>query len=217
MIRIIRLAGRDQLMFIVRNMDTRTLASILRNIDAEKMARVIHVLAEEQFLAYDSQQGKQFKQQESPANTNPQELCEPDKKIEPGIATDNNQPLAAEEESPVEIDRSISVIIHPSNPIKELSTRQLKQLFSGDVTNWNQLGGPDLPLKMVTAHSRLGVSMHPGHFIRTPFYSLVVVGVAGTLGAVGLIRTQNERQRSFLNNHSAVKTLGIKTASGLSH
>ncbi|AFM25862.1 substrate-binding domain-containing protein [Desulfomonile tiedjei] len=215
LIRMIRLAGRDRLMFVLKNIDADTLAGILRTMEPEKLAKIIRVLADEQFLAHQSQNRRFLNRENVQREAIQQTICEPDKKVEPATTPVNVQPPASETEPSIEIDRSVSLIIHPSNPIRELSTRQLKQLISGDVTNWSQLGGPDLPLKMVTTHPRHGIGefMNPGNLIQAPFDSLVVVGVAGTRGALGLVRTQNERQRSFLNNHSAVKTLGIRTAS----
>ncbi|MEW6350129.1 MAG: PstS family phosphate ABC transporter substrate-binding protein [Thermodesulfobacteriota bacterium] len=38
------------------------------------------------------------------------------------------------------------IIVHEGNPISELSLGDLKGLFSGAVTNWSQLGGPDAPV-----------------------------------------------------------------------
>ncbi len=37
----------------------------------------------------------------------------------------------------------IAVIVHPDNPVGELNMDQLRGIFGGDITNWNQLGGPD--------------------------------------------------------------------------
>ncbi|NLO81402.1 MAG: phosphate ABC transporter substrate-binding protein [Xanthomonadaceae bacterium] len=45
----------------------------------------------------------------------------------------------------------LAVIVHPSNPVHSLSTRQVAQLFSGQIANWNSLGGPELP---VTVYAR---------------------------------------------------------------
>lgn len=35
----------------------------------------------------------------------------------------------------------LAIILHPSNPITSLSTDQLAQVFSGEISNWAQLGG----------------------------------------------------------------------------
>lgn len=42
----------------------------------------------------------------------------------------------------------VAVYLHKDNPVSTLTHAQLKDLFSGKVTNWKQLGGPDLPVKL---------------------------------------------------------------------
>lgn len=42
----------------------------------------------------------------------------------------------------------IAVIVHPSNPINELTIDQLRDLFIGKVKNWKELGGKDLPVTL---------------------------------------------------------------------
>ncbi len=37
----------------------------------------------------------------------------------------------------------LSVYVHESSPVKELSVDQLRDIYLGKTTNWNQLGGPD--------------------------------------------------------------------------
>ena len=34
-------------------------------------------------------------------------------------------------------------IVHPSNPVKNLTTAQLKDIYMGTITNWKEVGGPD--------------------------------------------------------------------------
>lgn len=45
---------------------------------------------------------------------------------------------------------SILMIVSPDNPISELSIEQAGQLFSGNIQNWSELGGPDLPVTVYT-------------------------------------------------------------------
>jgi phosphate transport system substrate-binding protein len=40
----------------------------------------------------------------------------------------------------------IAVVVHPSNPIRNLTTEQLKEIFFGSVDNWKRLGGADCPI-----------------------------------------------------------------------
>lgn len=37
----------------------------------------------------------------------------------------------------------VAVILHPGNPIRQLTTEQLARVFSGDIRNWQELGGKD--------------------------------------------------------------------------
>ncbi|MBI5140968.1 MAG: substrate-binding domain-containing protein [Nitrospirae bacterium] len=46
----------------------------------------------------------------------------------------------------------IKVIVHPSNSVGKLSKQQLKDLHTGKVDNWKSVGGPDLPVIVVTSH-----------------------------------------------------------------
>lgn len=45
----------------------------------------------------------------------------------------------------------LSVYVNPQNSIKELTIAQLKDIFTGKVTNWKDLGGKDAP---ITVYSR---------------------------------------------------------------
>ncbi len=42
----------------------------------------------------------------------------------------------------------IAVIVHPNNDIDNLTIQQLSDIFSGKITNWQQLGGENLPITL---------------------------------------------------------------------
>lgn len=44
---------------------------------------------------------------------------------------------------------SMVIVTHPSNPVNELSIDQLRGVYSGQITNWRQLGGPDRRINVV--------------------------------------------------------------------
>ena len=54
------------------------------------------------------------------------------------------------------------VIVHKSNPVTNLTRAQLKDMATGKVTNWKDVGGPDLPIKVVTTKPGLV----PGQFFQ---------------------------------------------------
>ena len=42
----------------------------------------------------------------------------------------------------------VAIIVHPSNPVKNLTLDQVRDIYSGKVTNWKDVGGPDLQIVM---------------------------------------------------------------------
>jgi len=58
--------------------------------------------------------------------------------------------IALEQEHIVAVD-SVVVIVNPSNPVDSISVSDLQSIFRGSVTNWSEVGGPDLP---ITVYSR---------------------------------------------------------------
>lgn len=57
---------------------------------------------------------------------------------------------SADAEQIIAID-GLAIIVHPDNPITALSVEKVAQLFSGEVSNWQELGGNDL---RVEVHAR---------------------------------------------------------------
>ncbi len=50
----------------------------------------------------------------------------------------------------------IAVIVHPSNPVKEISTAQVADIYMGKITNWSQLGGPNKEIVVVSRDTNSG-------------------------------------------------------------
>ncbi len=51
---------------------------------------------------------------------------------------------------------AIAVIVHPSNPVRNLTLDQVRGIFSGKLTRWSQVGGPDWPIYVVTREEGSG-------------------------------------------------------------
>ncbi|HOO97505.1 MAG TPA: phosphate ABC transporter substrate-binding protein [Caldisericia bacterium] len=50
----------------------------------------------------------------------------------------------------------IAVIVHPDNPISQLTMGQIADIFTGKVSNWNELGGEDAEIVTLTRDSSSG-------------------------------------------------------------
>jgi phosphate transport system substrate-binding protein len=53
-----------------------------------------------------------------------------------------------------------AIFVHPSAKVTSLTSKQLGDIYAGNISNWNEVGGPDLRIKVVRredADSTLGV------------------------------------------------------------
>jgi phosphate transport system substrate-binding protein len=107
----------------------------------------------------------------------------------------------------------IVVVTHPTNKVKNLTMDQVKDVFTGKVTNWKELGGDDLEIVVVSREDGSGsrdafqeiVGYSSGELIRN---SIIASGngnikttVAGNKHAVGFI--------SFEYIDSSISTVNI--------
>ncbi len=51
---------------------------------------------------------------------------------------------------------AIAIIVHPSNPVQNLSLEQIRQIFAGRIRNWKELGGLANPMVLVTREEGSG-------------------------------------------------------------
>lgn len=51
---------------------------------------------------------------------------------------------------------AIAVVVHLDNPVSSLTSEQVRQIFAGELTNWNQLGGPERPITLITREEGSG-------------------------------------------------------------
>ena len=51
---------------------------------------------------------------------------------------------------------ALSVIVHPSNPVSELTIAQLSAIFTNQITNWTEVGGNDAPIVAISRDTNSG-------------------------------------------------------------
>ncbi|MBP7051200.1 MAG: phosphate ABC transporter substrate-binding protein [Phycisphaerae bacterium] len=50
----------------------------------------------------------------------------------------------------------VCVAVHPSNPVKALSSAQVRDIYMGEITNWKQVGGSDTPIVAISRDTSSG-------------------------------------------------------------
>jgi phosphate transport system substrate-binding protein len=50
----------------------------------------------------------------------------------------------------------VCIVVHPSNPVKATSRVQLHDIYTGKITNWKDLGGPDMPIVVISRDTSSG-------------------------------------------------------------
>lgn len=50
-----------------------------------------------------------------------------------------------------------ALVIHPDNPIRTARLEDIGKILTGEISNWKQLGGPDLPIRIVAVREGGGV------------------------------------------------------------
>jgi phosphate transport system substrate-binding protein len=51
---------------------------------------------------------------------------------------------------------ALSVIVHPSNPVSEVTIAQLSAIYTNQITNWKEVGGDDAPIVAISRDTNSG-------------------------------------------------------------
>lgn len=55
---------------------------------------------------------------------------------------------------------AIAIIVNPSNPVEHLSLPQLSAIYRGEITNWQQVGGEDRPIVLLSRETNSGTHVY---------------------------------------------------------
>ena len=50
----------------------------------------------------------------------------------------------------------LALAVHPSNPIANLTIEQVRDIYTGKIKNWKELGGPDRPIVVISRDTNSG-------------------------------------------------------------
>ena len=55
---------------------------------------------------------------------------------------------------------AIAVVVNPTNPVNALTIDQLSDIFTGQITNWREVGGEDRPIVLLSRESNSGTHIY---------------------------------------------------------
>ncbi|MEA2909043.1 MAG: phosphate transport system substrate-binding protein [Bradyrhizobium sp.] len=102
----------------------------------------------------------------------------------------------------------LALAIHPSNPVRKITRVNLKSVLLGQITNWRDLGGPDLPIRLVAVRDGGGTvltmktQLLDGRHLAVPDSirvqngSQVITVVEQEAGALGISQLKRLRERN---------------------
>lgn len=50
----------------------------------------------------------------------------------------------------------VCVVVHPSNPVKKLASEQIRAIYKGEIKNWKEVGGLDMPIVAISRDTESG-------------------------------------------------------------
>jgi phosphate transport system substrate-binding protein len=99
---------------------------------------------------------------------------------------------------------AVVVVVHPKNPIRDLSMSQLRDVFRGAITNWSDVGGRDAPIVVAT---------HEATSSTFEVFKRSVLGDDAVVTPKALITHHGELEKMVTEN--AIGFAGLHEADGL--
>ncbi len=87
---------------------------------------------------------------------------------------------------------SLVVIVNPENSVSELSIADLKKIYTGEITNWAEVGGPDLAISLVTRTEDVGTF---------GVFSAGVLGENTKVATTAFVAADNNTAAAFVNDN----------------
>lgn len=55
---------------------------------------------------------------------------------------------------------ALAIVVHPDNPVSQLTIDQLADIYTGRITNWREVGGNDAPIILLSRESNSGTHVY---------------------------------------------------------
>ncbi len=132
-----------------------------------------------------------------------------------GMSSRDLQPEEADKLDQIVIARdALAVIVNPDNPITGLSTAQIQGIFGGQLRSWDALGGPALPITVVSREAGSGTFSAFGELLMKGKPIATLALRQGSNGAIRQIVAQDPNAIGYISLgivDSTVKALAINS------
>jgi phosphate transport system substrate-binding protein len=118
-------------------------------------------------------------------------------------------------EIPVAKD-GLSVYVHATNPVKEITFDQLRRIYLGEVTSWKDLGGPDAPITLYGRENNSGTYVYfKDNVLKGRDFSARTQTLPGTAAVVNAVaKDKNGIGYGGAAYAKGVRDLGLSTGAG---
>jgi len=82
----------------------------------------------------------------------------------------------------------ITVYLHPSNKVKELTIKQLSEIFKGNIKNWKEVGGDDAAIKLYGRENSSGTYVFFQENVVKGYYAASCQTLPGTAAVVNAVK-----------------------------
>jgi phosphate transport system substrate-binding protein len=100
---------------------------------------------------------------------------------------------------------ALTAVVHRSNPVKSITLKQLRDVYTGKITNWSALGGPDQPLELLV---RKGKISGVGHTIRKLLFNDKFLDFKGSKS----YKSSAPLEKAVEENPNAIAMTGVSSA-----
>jgi phosphate transport system substrate-binding protein len=100
---------------------------------------------------------------------------------------------------------ALAIIVHKDNPVDNVSMAQVRQIYSGEITNWKQLGGRNTPIRLF---ARKGNISGVGYSIR----SQIFYDVSKVFAATQLFKSSGPLEKAVETDVDAIAITGVSSA-----
>lgn len=90
---------------------------------------------------------------------------------------------------------ALNIYLNPKNPVKNLTTHQLKLIFTGGIKNWKEVGGNDEPIRVLIRNPNSGTFL---------YFKEHILGGASYLKDARTLATTNNIVAEILQHENAI-------------